>query len=694
MGKTTISSSIAVEIASSNFDSKVLVVSTDPAHSLGDALDVDLRTGRGEPVPMTDPLTGGRLAACEVDSTAALEDFRQNLAAFDVSRLADSLGVSASLLDSLGLNEFSGLLNNPPPGLDELVALSKVLNQGDSNVYDVIVGDSVPTGHTLRLLELPKCLDGFLGKLINLRLKLSGLASTFQSLLGSEQAQQRTVAIDTALERLENFREQMGRLQSRLRNADETSFVVVTVPTKLGVAESQRLVQDLDQQGVRVTDIVVNQCVGGLDTNDLDALQKYYNKRKQGQANWVERLEHAVEEVSSSVEYQSNGPATKIQISNVPFFDVELVGIPALAYVGSQVFSNNPNFDHLYSLDSDHDPKVIICGGKGGVGKTTTSAALAVSMATQGHKVALVSTDPAHSLGDAIDMDLGGGELIDCPLVGVAQTDGSLSVLEIDPQNALQQFKGIVDQLTGGIREDRGEFAGMSKALGELQEVFDTLPAGTDEVIALSRVVNLINDGGFDRIVLDTAPTGHTLRMLGTPSFLAELIESLLKIASKVNDNAAIKMFISRSAGSQDWESTANQARSALLNFQFQMYDLEDLFSNARQTEFMIVTIPTELAVRETIRLLNDLTYGSTDLPIKVRNIVVNQVLEENNAMEFIDHIQTSQQNSIRALERLSHSAPYHPVLTCVPYLDTEPRGVFGLKILAAALLKHEEMKA
>ena len=229
----------------------------------------------------------------------------------------------------------------------------------------------------------------------------------------------------------------------------------------------------------------------------------------EGQAKWLERLTQAVEDVSASEEYQSNGPSTTIHINQVPFFDVELVGVPALAYVGSQVFQGNPNFEHLFREENSGEPKVVICGGKGGVGKTTTSSSLAVSLAAQGHKVALISTDPAHSLGDAIDMDLRGGQLIDCPLIGVPPTEGSLSVLEIDPTNALKQFKGIVDQLVGGGREMGGENAGMANTLRELQEVFDTLPAGTDEVVALSKIVNLVKKGGFDRIVLDTAPTGE-----------------------------------------------------------------------------------------------------------------------------------------------------------------------------------------
>lgn len=185
---------------------------------------------------------------------------------------------------------------------------------------------------------------------------------------------------------------------------------------------------------------------------------------------------------------------------------------------------------------------------------------------------------------------------------------------------------------------------------------------------------------------------GHTLRMLSTPSFLAELIEKLLKIANKINDNAAIRMFISGSTGSKDWESAAAQARSTLLNFQFKMYDLEDLFANAERTEFLVVTVPTELAVRESMRLLNDLTFESPDLPIKVRNVVVNQVLEDSSAQVYVDHVRVSQQKSISVLEQTVETAPYKTALTLVPYLDTEPRGVFGLKVLADALLNEQKV--
>jgi arsenite-transporting ATPase len=323
-------------------------------------------------------------------------------------------------------------------------------------------------------------------------------------------------------------------------------------------------------------------------------------------------------------------------------------------------------------------------------------------MAAAGRNVALISTDPAHSLGDAVNMEGGGGVLVDVPLIGVPATEGALSVLEVDPAQALGEFKGLVDQLLG--RDTTGESnsngSGQESELGntlrDLGSIFDTLPAGTDEVVALAKVVGLLQKGNFDRIILDTAPTGHTLRMLSTPGFISELIEKVLAIAEKVNSNAMVKMMIANAAGSmgngmrsEDLEESAVAAKRALLSFQSQMYDLEDLFSNADQTEFLIVTVPTELAVRESVRLLNDLTFEAPDMPIKVRNVVANQVLKNDGSDvgTFLSRVADVQKSSIRELRDAANDSIE---ITEVPYLDTEPRGVFGLKALSAELLKNQ----
>ena len=275
--RAAISSSLAVELASSlDHDLRVLIVSTDPAHSLGDALDVDLRGsgdvdagGKPRPTVLSDALTGGRLAALEVDGRAALDEFRKNLELFDVAKLSSSIGmnVSPAMLEELGLGELGDLIRNPPPGLDELVALANVLDPKNAEEYDVIVVDTAPTGHTLRMLQLPQFLDGFLQTLLTLRQKLKGLMSTLQMFMGQapDPAGER-LTVDDALAALEKFQRRAAQLRARLRDADATKFVVVTIPTVLSVRESERLMSELDEQGICVSDLVVNQCVSSRST--------------------------------------------------------------------------------------------------------------------------------------------------------------------------------------------------------------------------------------------------------------------------------------------------------------------------------------------------------------------------------------------------------------------------------------------
>eukprot|EP00984_Skeletonema_dohrnii_P016454 scaffold7327_cov134-Skeletonema_dohrnii-CCMP3373.AAC.4 len=737
VGKTSISSSLAVALASSlEHDLKVLVVSTDPAHSLGDALDVDLRNvesvnGKKKPTLLMDPLTNGKLHALEVDPSAALAEFQSNLQLFDVSTLSSSLGMNVppQLLQDLGLNELHTIIKNPPPGLDELVALANVLDPKNAEEYDVIIVDTAPTGHTLRMLQLPQFLDGFLQTLLKLREKLKGLVQTLQMFLGGQQqaVSQATsqMDVDKALEALESFQERTSQLRQRLQKSSATKFVVVSIPTILSVRESKRLMNELTEQGVCVSDLVLNQCVGKVNNADgslsieeaAESMKRYYDRRVAGQQRWISELKDACADVSGTEEYIENtggsNDSNDILVKEVPFYDVELVGAPALGFIGSMTFGSDDRFQRLVGFDDDdtesNNPKMIICGGKGGVGKTTTSSSLAVTMASAGHKVAVVSTDPAHSLGDALDVDLRGGSLVDIPLYGVppvmtaggSGSEGSLQALEIDPTSALKEFRDSIDKLIGKNNNDSGNDSELSSALNSVGDLIDTLPAGTDEVVALAKVIQLIRRGEFDRVVLDTAPTGHTLRMLTTPSFLADLIERILVVSKKLNSNTAVKMLLSSAKNKYDLDDAGETAKNELLKFQVSMYDLEDLFADPSSTEFLIVTIGTELAVRESVRLLNDLTFGDPDMPIRVRNVIVNQVLEgndgegkEDNLQGFVTRLTKSQSSSIEDIRSAVEGMNDPPRVTEVSYLDMEPRGVFGLKALSEEYLSDSKVTA
>ena len=163
-------------------------------------------------------------------------------------------------------------------------------------------------------------------------------------------------------------------------------------------------------------------------------------------------------------------------------------------------------------------------------------------------------------------------------------------------------------------------------------------PPGTDEIVALTKIVGFLEEGyrtpsgaviRFDRVVLDTAPTGHTLRMLSLPSFLQTVVEKVRKIRDKTGSVGALLGGMGSGAGVGSGSGAAGErfgedgTTDRLKEFERKMEVLEDMLHSPRDAEFVVVTIPTELAVAETVRLLQALQ----DESISLRRIIVNQVL-------------------------------------------------------------------
>lgn len=338
--------------------------------------------------------------------------------------------------------------------------------------------------------------------------------------------------------------------------------------------------------------------------------------------------------------------------------------------------------------------KLTVFGGKGGVGKTTSAASWAVQLADAGMRVLVVSTDPAHSLGDSLAEPLNGlPKLIDQQL----SSGGQLWAMEIDPSSALAEFKEIVQGAVGN--SGGGDMAALT-GLNIGSDMYDILsgvndpPPGTDEVVALTKIVSYLEEGfqingktvKFDRVVLDTAPTGHTLRMLSLPVFLKSLIQKLRKISGKVG---GISSMMGMGGGRSDMDKIVDgEATDRLEKFEKRMDRLETLLHNPKETEFTVVTIATELAVAETRRLVQSLSEEK----ILARRLVVNQlILEQNNTDEgvstsaYLNRLRQGQKQSLNALSVLA-AASDTPLLQ-VPYFDNEVRTVYGLRAIGNVLL-------
>lgn len=313
VGKTSTSSAIAIQLSDMGF--RTLVVSTDPAHSLGDALGLALSPGQVTPV-LTDP----NLSALEIDVEAAMESFRNMAKELDANVLARNLGIPVEMIQSLGLSDMGKLLADPPPGIDEVLALQSIfklsteLDARGRPRFDRIVIDTAPTGHTLRLLQLPEFLNSFTGKVMKFRSKLQSAISTFQTMFsGGKSAPSAVNKLDSLWTKMENLQAYMAQLKTTLRDGDRTQFTVVTIPTALAVAESKRLISSLQGQDIRVAAILCNQVL--LDAAGL----RYVDTRKAAQRRCIDTLRQSSSHLN-------------LEVQEVGYVDTEVVGIPGLRF--------------------------------------------------------------------------------------------------------------------------------------------------------------------------------------------------------------------------------------------------------------------------------------------------------------------------------------------------------------------------
>jgi arsenite-transporting ATPase len=201
-------------------------------------------------------------------------------------------------------------------------------------------------------------------------------------------------------------------------------------------------------------------------------------------------------------------------------------------------------------------------GGKGGVGKTSCSAALALRFAGQGHKTLIVSTDPAHSLSDSFDHDLSGGAPVRVASPVAGPDDGPpLWGMQIDLEQSRQELRAAVDAGGGQGLNDFLDNLGLGMIANQLKDLslgdlLNTPPPGVDEAIAIAKVVQLLQSpeyAQFDRVVFDTAPTGHTLRLLTLPDFLDKGLGKLVRLRAKLSGAAgAVKSLFTGKAQAED----------------------------------------------------------------------------------------------------------------------------------------------
>lgn len=233
VGKTSIAAATALHLSKTK---KVLLISIDPAHSLSDSFETKIG---GEVKKLKK-----NLFAVEIDPAKAVEEYKEKLSPKLETGALQGLGME-------GIFDVAGMT----PGIDELAAFDKFLQYMHETEYEVIIFDTAPTGHSLRFLSLPDVLDSWVGKMIAMRMRLSGMIGLFKKILPFGNPEDSSFG----LEQLEAMKKRIAEAKKILSDPRRTRYNIVLIPEIMSILESERSLSSLKSYNIPVDTIFVNQ---------------------------------------------------------------------------------------------------------------------------------------------------------------------------------------------------------------------------------------------------------------------------------------------------------------------------------------------------------------------------------------------------------------------------------------------------
>ena len=443
VGKTSIACATAVTLADSG--KKVLLVSTDPASNLQDVFSTDL-TSKGVPI---EEVPG--LVVANLDPIQAAEDYKESVIAPYRGKLPDA--VLANMEEQLSgsctveiaaFNEFSNFITD----------------QTAEKEYDHIIFDTAPTGHTLRMLQLPSAWSNFISE-----------STHGASCLGQ-------------LSGLQERKDVYKQAVSTLADGKATTLVLVSRPDKTPLKEAGRASGELADLNVNNQILVIN---GVMPSYDDSVSGSLYNKQQMALADIPDNIKKLDLYSVPLRAYNITGMDNVRALLSKDSFEVsdEMINatiIPSLKNVIDDLYQNNK--------------KVIFTMGKGGVGKTSVASAIAFALASKGKKVHLTTTDPA------------------AHLKYVAKETGNITMSHIDEEAELKRYQ---EEVLSKARETMSE-----DDLAYIEE--DLRSPCTQEIAVFRAFAEVVDKADNEIVVIDTAPTGHTLLLLdSTQSYHREV---------------------------------------------------------------------------------------------------------------------------------------------------------------------------
>lgn len=308
----------------------------------------------------------------------------------------------------------------------------------------------------------------------------------------------------------------------------------------------------------------------------------------------------------------------------------------------------------------------IFVGGKGGVGKTSISSATALWLAESGKKTLIVSTDPAHSLSDSLEVPIGHYP---------REIKTNLYAVEIDPDEAMAQKQAALDSQK--TMADADKMMGLDMLSDQL-DMASSSP-GADEAAAFEVFMSVMTSNEYDVVVFDTAPTGHTLRLLSFPEVMDTWVGKMMKAKAKLGSAAnKLKNIIPFMDADEDIQSTEELERTKR-----QINEAKAVLSDPERTTFKMVVIPEEMSIYESERSLEAL--GKYD--ITVDSVIVNQVMPDITDCDFCHSRHKLQQ---KRLALINQKFPDQTIAE-VPLFKDEVKGQEKLLNLADILYEGKD---
>ncbi|MBS1205219.1 MAG: hypothetical protein H6R25_2118 [Proteobacteria bacterium] len=610
VGKSTCAAAAALMLAQEQPHHRFLLVSTDPAHSLQNILS-------GLILPKN-------LEVHELNAAAVLHKFK-SLHEEDLKEIA----YRGTFLDK---NDVQGLMDTALPGMDEIAAYLEIARWIQTDTYHRIIIDTAPTGHTLRLLEMPDLIHRWLIALDTLLAKQRYIRKRFRG--------------DNRLDHLDHFllgmNDSLKTMQGLVTDSARCCFVLVMLAETMSVEESIDLADALHRQRVFLSDLVVNRL---SPENGCPTCCVERNRQMLALRNVCQRLpEHAfwtlpllaaeprgalLHEFWSGVHRLDE---TKMMTTNrhhqLPLHVENPISLPAKTF------------------------RLLFFAGKGGVGKTTLACATALRLHNEypALRILLFSADPAHSLGDCLGFTL--------------QQQPIPVLMNLDAQEI--NAKADFDKIRQGYRAELAAF--LLDTLPNLDITFDRemmehlldlAPPGLDDIMALTTIMAHLDSDRYDMVIVDTAPSGHLLRLLELPELVRDWLKQFFSLLLKYRKVMRFPHLSER-----------------LVQLSRELKNLLALLRDTKQTGLYAVTVPTHLALEKT----HEMACALQRLGLRAKGLFINQITPPRDCLLC----QAITRRESLELKRAGDIFPNQPQTHI--FRQTEPTGLCELKTLGSAL--------